>query len=402
MASLGVPTTVAGRYVTGELLGRGGMGEVYDAVDLRLDRPVALKRLRGDLADDLAMRRRVETEARLAARLAHPNVVTVFDSGLEDGHPFIVMERLEGRTLRDELADGPMDPDAVRSMARQVLDALEAAHAIGLIHRDVKPGNILVAGAGTWKVADFGIATSTEGEHTITRTGELLGSPSYLAPERLEGHAATTRSDLYSLGVVLYEALSGEPPFGEGEAIALAIRIRDGRHVPLIEAVPDLDPGLAAAVERAMRKDPMSRFATAEEMAAAIEPGAVSSGGPADTTVVIERPSESTAVLEVVPPAEPIVEDAAPVAEARPVVDEAPPAVAQPRSPRVAPSSGRSRTAVMFGIAAAVVIAIAVVLALTLGGGSAPTVPTQGTTSGTPVPAPLQDALDRLQESIRA
>jgi serine/threonine-protein kinase len=162
---------------------------VYDAVDTRLDRPVALKRLRADLADDVAMRRRVETEARLAARLTHPNVVTVFDSGLEAGHPFIVMERLDGRTLRDELAEGPMEHEAVRSMALQVLEALAAAHGIGLIHRDVKPGNILVAGEGTWKVADFGIATSIEDDHTLTRTGELLGSASYLAPERLEGHA---------------------------------------------------------------------------------------------------------------------------------------------------------------------------------------------------------------------
>ena len=161
------------------------------------------------------MRRRVETEARLAARLTHPNVVTVFDSGLEAGHPFIVMERLNGRTLRDELAEGPMEPEAVRSMALQVLEALAAAHGIGLIHRDVKPGNILAAGEGTWKVADFGIATSIEDDHTLTKTGELLGSASYLAPERLEGHAATTRSDIYSLGVVMYEALTGRPPFGE-------------------------------------------------------------------------------------------------------------------------------------------------------------------------------------------
>ena len=251
---------MAGRYVTGQLLGTGGMGEVYDAVDTRLDRPVALKRLRADLADDVAMRRRVETEARLAARLTHPNVVTVFDSGLEGGHPFIVMERLDGRTLRDELAEGPMDPGAVRSMALQVLEALAAAHGIGLIHRDVKPGNILVAGEGSWKVADFGIATSIEDDHTLTKTGELLGSASYLAPERLEGHAATTRSDIYSLGVVMYEALTGRPPFGEGTPIALAIRIRDGRYEPLRRVAPDVEPALAKTVARAMSKDPMGRF----------------------------------------------------------------------------------------------------------------------------------------------
>jgi eukaryotic-like serine/threonine-protein kinase len=263
MAPLGARPTVAGRYRTGDLLGRGGMGEVYDAVDLRLDRRVALKRLRADMADDPSMRRRVEVEARLAAKLIHPNVVTVFDSGLDEGHPFIVMERLGGRTLSDELSREPMEPDRVRAMALQVLEALAAAHAIGLIHRDVKPGNILEGQDETWKVADFGIATTTDSDHTITRTGEVLGSPSYLAPERLEGHAATARSDLYSLGVVLYEAVSGSRPFGEGNPWALGVRIREGRYEPLPEAAPGVDPDLAAAIERAMSRDPADRFASA-------------------------------------------------------------------------------------------------------------------------------------------
>jgi serine/threonine-protein kinase len=388
MASPGSSTTVAGRYVTGELLGTGGMGEVYDAVDTRLDRPVALKRLRADLADDAAMRRRVETEARLAARLTHPNVVTVFDSGLEGGHPFIVMERLDGRTLRDELAEGPMEPDAARSMALQVLDALAAAHGIGLIHRDVKPGNILVAGDGTWKVADFGIATSIEDDHTLTKTGELLGSAAYLAPERLEGHAATTRSDVYSLGVVLYEALSGRPPFGEGQAMALAMRIRDGRYEPLRQIVRKLDPALARTVARAMSKDPMGRYATAEEMAVALTgPAAVASG---ETTAIVERPTESTAVLEPVP----VAVDPEPVAMEAVAAE---PAVAANRPAR------RRTTGLVVGAIVLAVIAVAVVLALTLRGGTpeTPSSPVPTTVSGAPVPAPLQDALDRLQESIR-
>ena len=388
MTSPGSSTTVAGRYVTGELLGTGGMGEVYDAVDTRLDRPVALKRLRADLADDAAMRRRVETEARLAARLTHPNVVTVFDSGLEGGHPFIVMERLDGRTLRDELAEGPMEPEAARSMALQVLDALAAAHGIGLIHSDVKPGNILVAGDGTWKVADFGIATSIEDDHTLTKTGELLGSASYLAPERLEGHAATTRSDVYSLGVVLYEALSGRPPFGEGQAMALAMRIRDGRYEPLRQIVRKLDPALARTVARAMSKDPMGRYATAEEMAVALTgPAAVASG---ETTAIVERPTESTAVLEPVP----VAVDPEPVAMEAVAAE---PAVAANRPAR------RRTTGLVVGAIVLAVIAVAVVLALTLGGGTpeTPSSPVPTTVSGAPVPAPLQDALDRLQESIR-
>ncbi len=387
MGSLGSSTTVAGRYVTGKLLGTGGMGEVYDAVDTRLDRPVALKRLRADLADDVAMRRRVETEARLAARLTHPNVVTVFDSGLEDGHPFIVMERLDGRTLRDELAEGPMEPEAVRSMALQVLEALAAAHGIGLIHRDVKPGNILVAGEGTWKVADFGIATSIEDDHTLTKTGELLGSASYLAPERLEGHAATTRSDIYSLGVVMYKALTGRPPFGEGTPIALAIRIRDGRYEPLRRVAPDVDPALAKTVARAMSKDPMGRFASAEEMALALTEHDVP-GASADTTAIVERPSDSTAVLEAVPAAEP-----QPIAE--PAV---PKPVAQPTAAPIRPGR-RLGIALVAGVI--VIAVIAVVLVLSLGADtSGPQSSPQPVTSGSPVPAPLQDALDRLQDSI--
>ncbi len=389
MGSLGSSTTVAGRYVTGKLLGTGGMGEVYDAVDTRLDRPVALKRLRADLADDVGMRRRVETEARLAARLTHPNVVTVFDSGLEAGHPFIVMERLDGRTLRDELAEGPMEPEAVRSMALQVLEALAAAHGIGLIHRDVKPGNVLVAGEGAWKVADFGIATSIEDDHTLTKTGELLGSASYLAPERLEGHAATTRSDIYSLGVVMYEALTGRPPFGEGTPIALAIRIRDGRYEPLRRVAPDVDPALAKTVGRAMSKDPTGRFASAEDMALALTEQTVP-GASAETTAIVERPSESTAVLEAVPvSAEPVGEPAT----TEPVA--APPTTAAPRRP-----GRRLATALLVG-AIGVAAVIAVVLVLTLGGSvtETPSSP-QPVTSGSPVPAPLQDALDRLQDSI--
>jgi serine/threonine-protein kinase len=380
MGTLGSSTTVAGRYVTGELLGMGGMGEVYDAVDTRLDRPVALKRLRADLAEDVAMRRRVETEARLAARLSHPNVVTVFDSGLDAGHPFIVMERLDGRTLRDELAEGPMDPEAVRSMALQVLEALAAAHGIGLIHRDVKPGNILVGGDGTWKVADFGIATSIEDDHTLTKTGELLGSASYLAPERLEGYAATTRSDVYSLGVVMYEALAGRPPFGEGTPIALAIRIRDGRYEPLRQVVRKLDPVFARTVARAMSKDPMARYASAEDMAAALtsRPAGTVAG---ETTAIVERPSDDTAILEPIPVA----------AEPEPVSE---PTAAAPNRP------ARRRTIGLVVAAVVLAIAVGVVLALTVGGGTtAPSVPT--TVSGAPVPAPLQDALDRLQESIR-
>src|SRR5919106_4358457 len=205
--------TVGGRYRIGRRIGSGGMGEVFAAHDLRLDREVALKLLRAHLADQDGMRKRVLAEARLAARLTHPNVVGVLDTGEQDGRPYVVMERLSGRTLRDELADGPLPPERIRDIGLQVLRALAAAHELGIVHRDDKPGNVLDAGVGTWKVADFGIAKWVHADQTLTRTGELLGSPSYLAPERIEGHEAGPASDLYAVGVFLYEALTGTKPF---------------------------------------------------------------------------------------------------------------------------------------------------------------------------------------------
>ncbi len=375
MPPLGAPSAVAGRYAIGELLGRGGMGEVFDATDLRLDRPVALKRLRSDLAEDPAMRRRVEAEARLAARLVHPHVVTVFDSGVDAGHPFIVMERLAGRTLADDLARGPLPPSEVRELGLQVLDALGAAHDIGLIHRDVKPGNVLAAPAVGWKVADFGIATSVDADHTLTSTGELLGSPSYLAPERLEGLPATAASDLYSLGVLLYEAASGVRPFGDGEPLTIAMRIRDGAHPTLRDVAPGLDERLAAAIERAMARDPAARFGSAAEMATALrEDGA---DADPDATAVIDHSPDRTAPLE---PGRPR--------------DVAGSSAARARAPR------RLLSFLVAG-ALAVTVALVVVLALSARdprGDDPAASPAAAPVSG--VPAPLQDALDRLQETV--
>ena len=395
MTPQGAGTAVAGRYAIGELLGRGGMGEVFDAVDLRLDRPVALKRLRADLANDPAMRRRVEVEARLAARLVHPNVVTVFDSGVEDGHPFIVMERLDGRTLADTLAEGPLAAADVRTAGLQILEALAAAHDIGLIHRDVKPGNVLAAGGGGWKVADFGIATSTGAEHTITRTGELLGSPSYLAPERIEGRPATPVSDLYALGVLLYEAASGVRPFGDDAPLALAMRIREGTHVPLREAARDIDPELASAIERAMSLDPAARFGSAREMASALrEPPEIARpsdpAGPA-ATVPIRRSADPTDVLDAVTTHADMT--ARPESSAR-LHEEA---AAAPEDARARPRGSRLLLASL--IVAALVVTLVLTVLLSGGDGSGADRPAPSRPAGG-VPAPLQDALDRLQETI--
>jgi serine/threonine-protein kinase len=379
--------TVGGRYRLGERLGHGGMGEVFAAHDLRLDREVALKLLRADLADQDGMRERVVAEARLAARLTHPHVVGVLDTGEQDGRPFVVMERLSGRTLRDELTDGPLPEERARDVGLQVLRALAAAHGLGIVHRDVKPGNILDAGVGTWKVADFGIAKWVHADETLTGTGELLGSPSYIAPERIEGEQAGPASDLYAVGVLLYEAVSGRKPFEGDDPLALATAIREGDHEPITAIVADIDADIAAVIDRAMRRDPGERYESAEAMAAAllgeeldrsdaedgmtatIAPQPQSEDTPSDSETVRMPPMEETARL--------------------PVSSPAPRSVAFPRP---------SRTLLVVA-GAIVAVALVVILALTVFTGLSTPDPT--TANETTLPAPLEDALDGLDEAVR-
>src|SRR5947207_9914917 len=268
---------IGDRYELGPLLRRGGMADVHAGVDRRLGRDVAIKLLRPDMAERDDVRLRFESEARAAARLSHPNAVSVFDTGEHEGQPYIVMERLPGRTLADVIADGPVAVSWLVPVATGVLSALGAAHAAGIVHRDVKPGNILLTDDGTAKIADFGIAKSAElasdaagGTVDLTLTGQLVGTPAYLAPERLAGAPATFLSDLYSMGVVLYEALSGDKPFTGASFIAVAQAVQNGSHTPLSVARPALDPAVTAAVERSVECDPSGRFASAEEMAAAL------------------------------------------------------------------------------------------------------------------------------------
>jgi eukaryotic-like serine/threonine-protein kinase len=270
-AGSGSPTWIADRYELGDVVGRGGMGEVRAANDQRLQREVAVKLLRADLAEIEEVRRRFEGEAQAAAALVHPNIVTVFDAGEEDGAPFIVMELLPGRTLVDELATGPLSSVRVRDLAVAVLGALEAAHNAGIVHRDVKPGNVLRAADGTWKVADFGIAKIAEAAGDLTVSGVVIGTPAYMAPERLDGEPATAASDLYSAGVVLYEALTARKPFAADNAIGVAEQIRAGRAPALRELRPDVDPSLEQVVEQAMERDPRRRFTSAADMRRALD-----------------------------------------------------------------------------------------------------------------------------------
>ena len=295
MAPTTEPLVLTDRYELAELLGRGGMGEVRVAEDRRLGRQVAVKLLRSDLAANPRVRSRFEDEAKAAAQLAHPNVVAVFDTGEHDGIPFIVMERLPGGTLAQEIAKGPLSPERATDVAVQVLGALGAAHAAGIVHRDVKPGNVLLTDGPVVKVGDFGIAKGAEGLDRTT-AGTVLGTPCYVAPERLAGEPATAAADIYSVGVLLYEALAGVSPFTAPDAMGVAHQVSTGAGRPLLSVRPDVDPELAAVVDRAMALDPHERFSSAAAMTAALQPAEAD----ADVTAALTRAvasSDSTQVL---------------------------------------------------------------------------------------------------------
>ena len=385
------PEVVAGRYRLGPVIGRGGMGEVRRARDLRLDRDVALKFLRNDLAIEPEVRRRFEDEATSAAQLSHPNVVTVFDTGDHAGQPYIVMECLAGRTLADEILDGPLPESRVRRIASEVLSALGAAHQVGILHRDVKPANILIADDGSAKVADFGIAKSTEGlDHTVA--GQIIGTPAYLAPERLQGERATPRSDIYSLGVVLYEALTGRQPYSGDTPLALAHAVLSKEPIPLRRLRPGIDAGLAATVERAMHKAPERGFGDAGDMAASLTtpPSGPAGEDPSSTTETVAH-GELTRPLAVGStqrlPRAPVT--------AVPGADQA---AGPPRR------HDRSRLAAILAVVVIAGLALAG-LALRDQGSSgdepaSSAIPTSLPAASEPLPPPLDDALRRLEEAV--
>ncbi|MDJ0399149.1 serine/threonine-protein kinase [Rhodococcus rhodochrous] len=258
-----------GRYELSGLLGVGGSGEIHDGWDTRLHRPVAVKLLGREVGSRPDVRRRFEVEARAAAALNHPRIVAVYDTGEHDGRPYIVMERLPGRTLADDIARGPLPADRVRTVLAGILEALVAAHGAGILHRDIKPANVLIAENGEIKVADFGIAKSVGDD--LTHTGELVGTVAYLSPDRITGHPASVTDDLYAVGVVGYEALCGRRPFAEDNILALARAITRDRPRPLADLRPDAHPGLVAVIERAMARESSDRFRSAHEMLAALQ-----------------------------------------------------------------------------------------------------------------------------------
>jgi len=270
LAEVAPDTMVDGRYRVLSWLGSGGMADVYCAEDTHLGRQVALKVLYRRFAQDAEFVERFKREAQSAAGLTHPNVVNVFDRGEHDGTYYIAMEYLPGRTLKEVIGErGALDQEAVIDIGIQILRASSFAHRRGVVHRDLKPHNVMLDDAGNAKVTDFGIARA--GASEMTEAGSIMGTAQYLSPEQAQGHPATAQSDLYSVGIVLYELLTGRLPFDGESAVAIAVQHLNDQPTPIGSLRPDVAPELEAAVMRALAKDPGSRWADADEFIRALE-----------------------------------------------------------------------------------------------------------------------------------
>lgn len=386
MAELAVGDVLEGRYRIDHPIARGGMSTVYRCVDLRLGRAVAAKIMHDRFADDPATRGRFRREARAMAQLSHPNLVGVYDFSSDDGISFLIMELITGGTLRELVAErGPMPPHAATAVMRAVLTGLSVAHAQGLVHRDIKPDNILINGDNRVKVADFGLVRlSSAAEHS---TNEIVGTAAYLSPEQVDGSEITPASDVYSAGIVLFELLTGTVPFTGETPLAKAYQ-RITRDVPSpssrIDGVPRLFDELVAT---ATARSPEDRFADAGEFLAALDDVAAelnlpaytvpvptnsaahrAAAVPTDTTGVFEtsvlQPEENTHVIA--PENETRTMDAVPAPAPHPVPHQAPAPAPVPREPATAPvpapETNRSGWKLWLGIATALVVLVAVLL----------------------------------------
>jgi serine/threonine-protein kinase len=271
------PTLLGGRYELEGVVGRGGMAEVYRARDSRLDRIVAIKTLRPDLARDHTFQARFRREAQSAASLNHPTIVAVYDTGEDNSTgtpiPYIVMEYVDGRTVRDLLIEGHrLLPERTLEIVNGVLRALEYSHQAGIVHRDIKPGNVMVTRNGDIKVMDFGIARAmSDAQATMTQTAQVIGTAQYLSPEQARGERVDARSDLYSTGCLMYELLTGRPPFTGDSPVAIAYQHVRENPIPPSRLDPDIPPWADAIVLKAMAKAPGDRYQSAAEMQADIQ-----------------------------------------------------------------------------------------------------------------------------------
>jgi serine/threonine-protein kinase len=293
-----VGDVIADRYELEELVDHGGMSSVYRGHDRMLERKVALKVLHAHFLDDPEYVERFRREARAVAQLSHPHIVTVIDRGSSDGHQFIVFEYVDGENLKQLLErTGQLSVERAIELGIQIADALAFAHAHDLVHRDVKPQNVLLDATGSAKVTDFGIARSLDVERGVTQTGTVLGTSNYLSPEQAEGAPVTPASDIYSLGVVLYELLAGEVPFRGDNLVVVAMKHVTEHPPSLLDQRPEVPPRLARAVERALQKDPDRRFPSMDAFANELRRCRDELGGfDADRTMIRGMPA-------IVPPA---------------------------------------------------------------------------------------------------
>jgi serine/threonine protein kinase len=361
---LSVETLAGGRYRVERMLGQGGMAAVYLAHDAELERPVAIKVLAEHLATDDAFRQRFLREARMAAKLSHPNIVHVYDQGDEDGRPFIVMEYVEGVTLGDELREhGPLPPARVVDLALQICGGLEHAHASGLVHRDVKPGNLLLREDGTVKIADFGIARAAQATK-LTQIGSVLGTAAYLAPEQAAGEQVTAAADIYSLGCVLFELLTGRTPYVFETLPELVVKQREEPITPIRELRPEVPAELEAAVMHCLARNPEYRPASAADLAQEL-----AAGSPEPPTEALPQPTGVRATdVETVP------------------LEQAPAAAgARARVPRRDFALPRTAPLLAFAAVAALVVVV-LILTLSSGNGGATEEPSETPPAVEPVP----------------
>jgi tRNA A-37 threonylcarbamoyl transferase component Bud32/CheY-like chemotaxis protein len=277
-------TVIAG-YRIEERIGRGGMGVVYSAEHINLQRRAAIKIIAPDLADSVGFRERFTREARIAAALQHPNIVTVYDAGEVDGTLYLAMQYIKGEDLAAVLMrEGRLRPYRAIDVCRQVASALDAAHAMGLIHRDVKPANVLIEGRTAF-LTDFGLTKRLDGTHAqITRVGDVVGTIHYVAPEQIEGRTVSARSDVYSLGCLLYHCLSGQVPFARETDVAVIYAHLSEEPTKLVDVRPELPEGLDAVVAKAMDKSPGRRFPSCGDMISAARAVLDAAGPLGDTT----------------------------------------------------------------------------------------------------------------------
>jgi beta-lactam-binding protein with PASTA domain/predicted Ser/Thr protein kinase len=284
------------RYEVQGRIGVGGMAEVWRGYDRTLNRTVAIKTLLPQFARDASFVGRFRREAQAAARLNHPGIVSVYDSGTDGETPYIVMQFIEGRTLADYLASGKtIPPMKATQVAKEIAEALAAAHAEGVIHRDIKPANVMVTRDGKVLVMDFGIARLISGPETAPQTSAVLGTASYLSPEQAQGQSVDARTDIYALGVVLYEMLTGRPPFTGDSPMAIAYKQVNATPEAPSSVNRDVPPELDAVVMRALSKNPANRYQTGQEFADDLE--RARTGGQVMATPLLPAAGEATQVI---------------------------------------------------------------------------------------------------------